>query len=82
MLVTGYWNDSLPGPEGRNSRKFDYIREPVYCINVMMYMFPFMLSFLWLILTQQSMQGIEYGKSGHLYVYINFFEALNDAFEV
>ena len=33
------------------------------------------------ILTQQSMGGIEYGKSGSL-VYFHFFEALNDAFKV
>ena len=30
LLGTGYWNNSLPGPEGRNFHKFDYISEPVY----------------------------------------------------
>ena len=35
LLGTGYWNDSLPSPEGRNIHKFDFIGEPVYCHMVL-----------------------------------------------
>ena len=31
LLCTGLWNYSLPGPEGRDLHKFDYISEQVYC---------------------------------------------------
>ena len=30
LFGTGEWNYSLPGPEGRNIHKFDYISEPIY----------------------------------------------------
>ena len=34
------------------------------------------------ILTQQSLEGIEYGKSSHLSIFLYFFEARTDAFKL